>query len=86
MARVVFWGSLKAQTGGDIVHDIAADNIRQLLDAVQDRFPALGDSAGGRPPDSQFTISIDGMLYNDDWFQPIAPDSEVYILPRIAGG
>jgi len=32
------------------------------------------------------SVSIDGRIYRDAWFQPIPPGSEVYILPRLAGG
>jgi len=31
-------------------------------------------------------VAIDGQIYQDALFQPIEPDSEVFILPQIAGG
>jgi molybdopterin converting factor small subunit len=31
-------------------------------------------------------VAIDGQIYQDALFQPIARDSEVHILPQIAGG
>jgi len=31
-------------------------------------------------------VAIDGQIYQDALFQPIAPDSDVHILPQIAGG
>jgi hypothetical protein len=36
--------------------------------------------------DRGVSISIDGLIYNDAWFTPIKPDSEVVLLPRIVGG
>jgi hypothetical protein len=32
------------------------------------------------------SVSIDGRIYTDSWFQPIEPDSEVVLLPRLVGG
>jgi hypothetical protein len=31
-------------------------------------------------------VAIDGRIYNDSWFQPIQPDSEVVLLARLKGG
>jgi hypothetical protein len=31
-------------------------------------------------------VAIDGQIYQDALLQPIAPDSEVFLLPQIAGG
>jgi molybdopterin converting factor small subunit len=31
-------------------------------------------------------VAVDGQIYQDDLFQSIAPDSEVFLLPQIAGG
>jgi hypothetical protein len=31
-------------------------------------------------------VAIDGQIYQDTLHEPIAPDSEVFILPQIAGG
>ncbi len=31
-------------------------------------------------------MAIDGQIYQDALFQPIGPNSEVFLLPQIAGG
>ena len=31
-------------------------------------------------------VSIDGRIYRNAWFEPVPPDSEVFILPRMSGG
>ncbi len=31
-------------------------------------------------------VAIDGRIYADTLFQEIGPDSEVYVMPQIAGG
>ena len=49
---------------------------------------ALGAEAPKLKPilDKGVTVSIDGTLYRLDRFKTIAPDSEVFILPKMAGG
>ena len=36
--------------------------------------------------EDELAVSIDGTLHQDDWFAKINSDSEVHLLPRIAGG
>ena len=31
-------------------------------------------------------VAIDGQIYQDALLEPIGPDSEVFIIPQIAGG
>ena len=31
-------------------------------------------------------VAIDGQIYQDAMFQEIGPESEVFVLPQIAGG
>ena len=81
MARVVFTGSLKRLTGGDDALDVDAANVRQLMRGVAERYPALKPHI-----ESGMAVAIDSQIYQDAWFQPIGPDSEVHLLPKIAGG
>ena len=32
------------------------------------------------------SVAIDGEIYRNAWFQPVTAASEVFILPRMAGG
>ncbi len=81
MARVVFTGSLKRLTGGDGELEIDAANIRQLMRGVAEHYPALKPHL-----ETGMAVAIDGQIYQDAWLQPIAPDAEVHLLPKIAGG
>ncbi len=81
MVKVVLWGSLKALTGGETTCGVEASTIREMLDALAARHPKLGPVLA-----RGVAVSIDGRIYRDDWFQPIGPDSEVYVLPRMVGG
>jgi len=81
MVDVVLWGSLKSAAGGKTKVEIEAANIRQLLTRLVEAYPALKPQL-----DRGVSVSIDGRIYRDAWFQPIPPRGEVYILPRLAGG
>jgi len=81
MARVVLPSTLGRFTGGEIEFEIDAGNIRQLLAALGERYPALKPHL-----DEGFAVAIDGQIYQDTWVQPIPPDAEVHLLPQIGGG
>ncbi len=81
MVKVVLWGSLKPHTGGKSSVEISARTIRELL-------ASLGDAYPGLKPQLQrgIAVAVDGVVYRDDWQQPINPESEVVLLPRLQGG
>lgn len=81
MVAVVLWGSLKSAAGGRTKVEVEAANIRQLLMRLGETHPALKPQL-----ERGVSVSIDGRIYRDAWFQPIPAGSEVYILPRLAGG
>ncbi len=81
MARVVLFGSLRPLAGGEAILEIDAANIGALLRKLGEDHPGL------RPQlDRGVSISIDGTIFRDAWLEPIPPDSEVHVLPRLAGG
>jgi molybdopterin converting factor small subunit len=80
MANVYFPSGLRSYTGGLEQVTIEAPRVRELLDALSARFPALSDHLGG------MAVAIDGQIYNDADYQTLGPDAEIYLVPRIAGG
>jgi molybdopterin converting factor small subunit len=81
MVQVRIWGSLAAATEDQTTVEIEASTLRELLDGLAARYPAI------RPQlDRGVSVAIDGRIYNDSWFQPIKPDSEVVLLARLKGG
>ena len=81
MVQVRIWGSLAAATEDQTTVEIEASTLRELLDGLAVRYPAI------RPQlDRGVSVAIDGRIYNDSWFQPIKPDSEVVLLARLKGG
>lgn len=81
MVKVRLGGSLKQYAGGETEFDIAATNIRQLLTGLGEACPKLAPIL-----EAGVAVAINGEIYRNAWFQPVPPDSEVFILPRIAGG
>ena len=81
MVKVRIWGSLASATDDQTEVEIEAATLRELLDGLAEAYPGL------RPQlDRGVSVSIDGRIYNDSWFQPIRPDSEVVLLRRLKGG
>jgi molybdopterin converting factor small subunit len=81
MVKVAIWGSLRAATDGQAEVEVEAETLRELLDRLAETYPAIQPQI-----DRGVSISIDGLVYNDSWFTPVKPDSEVVLLPRIVGG
>ena len=81
MAQVTLIGNLRQFTGGETKLSVDAANVRQLFAKLGARFPDLAPHLGGG-----LAVAIDGQIYQDSLLEPIKPDSEVHLLPQIAGG
>jgi len=81
MVRVMLGGALKNAAGGQSEFDLDADDIKGLLDQLGELCPELKPRL-----DQGVAVSIDGRIYRNAWFEPVPPDSEVFILPRMSGG
>ena len=81
MARVVLIGNLAQLTGGVAEFTISATSIKQLFDRLTELHPEIGPHL-----QEGVAVAIDGQIYQETLLEPIRPDSEVFILPQIAGG
>lgn len=81
MAHVVLIGNLRQYTGGITALDVEANTIRQLFQKLGARFPELAPHL-----EEGLAVAIDGQIYQDSLLEPISENSEVHILPQIAGG
>jgi sulfur-carrier protein len=81
MAHVTLIGTLHQFTGGVSQLDVDASSVRQLFARLGEQFPALAPHL-----EQGLAVAIDGQIYQDALFQQIGADSEVHILPQIAGG
>jgi molybdopterin converting factor small subunit len=81
MVAVRIWGSLATFTEDQTEVEVEASNLRELLDGLGEKYPGL------KPQLKRgVSVAIDGRVYNDSWFQPITPESEVVLLARLKGG
>ena len=74
-------GSLRDAADGAASVSIEAATIRELLRKLIERYPQLQ-----RAVDEGVAVSINGDIFRDNWGEPIPPDAEVFLLPRIQGG
>jgi molybdopterin synthase sulfur carrier subunit len=81
MARVVLIGNLAQLTGGVAEFQLSATSVKQLFEQLAELHPGMGPHLA-----DGVAVAIDGQIYQDALLEPIAPDSEVFLLPQIAGG
>jgi sulfur-carrier protein len=81
MARVVLTRGLTRFTGGEREVELDAENIRQLLRVLGERYPNLEPHLK-----DGVAVAIDGEIFQDAWLEPIPPGSEVHVIPQIVGG
>ena len=80
MARVHLPSGLTRHTGGVETVDVEASRVPDLIAALRDLFPQIADRL------EEMAVAIDGEIYADPGYQPLRADSEVHLVPRIAGG
>ena len=81
MPRVVLVGNLKRYTGGETELELEAGTVRQLFRELGERYPELKPHL-----EAGLAVAIDGQIYQDAWLEPVPSQSEVHLLPQIAGG
>ena len=81
MAHVTLTGNLRQFTGGIAEIDIDAATVNQLFRRLSREYPALAPHL-----EKGLAVAIDGQIYQDALLQEIGAQSEVHILPQIAGG
>jgi sulfur-carrier protein len=82
MPRVVFSGSsCQALTGGQTELEVAAGTFRALIRELNERFPGLGTQV-----EEGMAVAVDGVIYQDAYGARLEEGSEIYLIPKIAGG
>ncbi len=81
LATIHLWGALRPSVGGAETIELHAGTIGELMRQLEEQYPLTQPFI-----DSGIAVSIDGTIYQDSWQQPLPPDAEIYLLPRIAGG
>lgn len=80
MANVLFSSGLRRYTEGEDSVRIDAATVRDLLAALRERYPALGETL------DSMAIAIDGEIVSEPLLETLPPDAEVHFLPPIGGG
>jgi molybdopterin converting factor small subunit len=80
MAKVYLSGGLTRHTGGLEVVEIDAPRVQELIAALTARFPALSGEL------EHYAVAVDGEIYNDAPYRRLEAGTEVYFVPRVAGG
>jgi molybdopterin converting factor small subunit len=83
VARVFFASGLKHRVGGAESVELAARDVRELMRALEARFPGLEAQLG-----NGIAIAIDGEILprEEALLERLRPDSEIHFLPQIGGG
>jgi sulfur-carrier protein len=82
MPKVMISGiAARRFTGGRSEVEVEADTVRRMITELERRFPGLGKQI-----DESMAVSIDGEIFQDAYLQPLSPDSEIVLIPKIGGG
>ena len=81
MPEVRLCGGLRDAADGAESIQVDGTTIRELLENLGKEYPLIREKIG-----HGIAISLDGVIYRDDWDQPIPDGAEVGLLVRIAGG
>jgi len=82
MPHVVIAGiAARRFTGGQSEFEIEANTVRRMITELDRRFPGLGHQI-----DEGMAVAIDGEIFQDAYQQPLNPDSEIVLIPKIGGG
>ncbi len=68
-------------TCGVSAFEVEARTVRALMRELEARFPGLGEFV-----EDQMALAIDGEIFQDALGVEIGADSEIVLIPKIAGG
>jgi len=81
LARVLLSSELQPLAGGVAELNLAAVDVRELFEQLRRHCPALAEHV-----QQHSALAIDGIIYQRPFAEPLAPDCEIYFIPRIAAG
>lgn len=81
MARIVLTRALRRFADGQAEFDLEVSTVQALFRELGRRFPPMQPHL-----EQGIAVAINGQIYQDALFEEIPPDSEVHVIPQIAGG
>lgn len=81
MATVFFPSSLRDLTGGVAEVEIEAATVRRLINALDQRFPGIGERLG-----EGTSVSINGEIIADALYEDVPDGAEIHFVPTLSGG
>ena len=81
MPKVELFGGLREAVDGAESVEVEGATIAELLQNLATRYPPMRERIG-----QGVAVAVNGVIYRDDWEQPIPEGAEVVLLSRIAGG
>jgi len=81
MPEVELFGGLRDSVGGAQTVNVEGKTIAELLENLAKKHPRMQERIN-----QGIAVAIDGVVYRDDWQQPIPEGAEVVLITRIAGG
>ena len=82
MVKVVLSsGTAQQFTDGETDVHVEATNVRQMVKALEAKFPGLGTEI-----QTAMSVAIDGTILPDPFLEEVTDQSEIYVLPKIGGG
>ncbi len=87
MAKVFIPAQMRDVTGGVAELEVVGESLRQIINALDERFPGLADRVihdGKIAPG--LAVSIDNEIASMGLLDKVAENSEVHFVPAIAGG
>jgi molybdopterin converting factor small subunit len=81
-ARVVLISSFCGRyTGGVKNFEIEAKTLRDVIRALDARYPGLGEHL-----EEETSVAIDGEIHEVGYSHPVRPGCEIFFIPKIEGG
>ncbi|RFU12323.1 hypothetical protein DZD18_13015 [Rhodobacteraceae bacterium W635] len=81
MAEVHLWSGLRSLADGQEVVEVEGQTVGQVLDGLVAAHPGLEPAIK-----RGVSVAVDGQVVPGNRTHPVAPDSEVFLLQKLAGG
>lgn len=87
MPTVFIPTSLRKRTGGVKSVDVSAENVRQVIDELEKRFPGIKDRlCENGQLKAGLAVAIDSRVTSHGLLEKVQSGSEVHFVPTVSGG